>query len=332
MNVRTLKILAGVVAILFVVYLITGRDAKIAENELLFPGLKAQINGVTTVSIQRGGESITVAKSDGDWTVNERDGYVADVGRLRELLIALADARIIEIKTSNPDKYHLLGVDESADGENEAVLFSIKGNDFDYRIIIGKTAQTKYRYARIPDNAQSVLIDQNPELPEGTSGWLLRDILDIGADRVARITIRHVDGEEILIEKESQDTTDYQVLNIPEGRELSYATVANGVGAALGSLTFDDVRASTEDTAVPAVVTTIETFDGLTLAIASTLEEETSWITVTASAEPSVEDNAATKAEAEEINGKAAQWQYKIPDYKANLLKRRFSDILKESD
>ena len=331
MNIRTVKILAGVVAILLVVYLVTGRNNGVGESELFLPGLKSQINEVSEVSVAHGGETVTVAKSDNGWTVVERDNHVADVGVLRELLIALADAKILERKTSNPEKYRLIGVDYGAD-ESEAATVSIKGSDFEYSVIMGKTAQSRSRYARIDGEIQSVLIDQNPDLPDSASGWMLRDIVDIGADRIARITIRHSDGEEILIEKESPDANEYQVRNIPEGRELSYATVVNGIAGALGGLEFNDVRASPQDTETPAVVTTFETFEGMTLEIVTFADGDSSWIAVTASAEPASEDAMDTQTIANDINGTVADWQYKIPDYKANLLKRRFDDILKKID
>ena len=53
-----------------------------------------------------------------------------------------------------------------------------------------------------------------------------------------------------------------------------------------------------------------------------------------ADAEPSPDAEAAVSAEEEAdlINARHARWQYRIPDYKANLLARRWTDILKAED
>ena len=57
---------------------------------------------------------------DGSWAVAEKDGYPADVEKVRQTLISLAEARIVEPKTANPDFYDRLGVegveDEAAGG------------------------------------------------------------------------------------------------------------------------------------------------------------------------------------------------------------------------
>ena len=48
------------------------------------------------------------------WTVAERDNYPADTGRLRKLLLELAEARLLEEKTSNPELYDRLKVEDIA--------------------------------------------------------------------------------------------------------------------------------------------------------------------------------------------------------------------------
>ena len=47
------------------------------------------------------------------WTVSERDNYPADEAKLRKLLIAIADAKLDEEKTSNPESYATLGVEDT---------------------------------------------------------------------------------------------------------------------------------------------------------------------------------------------------------------------------
>ena len=46
------------------------------------------------------------------WTVAERANYPADVSKLRKLLLALSDAKIVEEKTSNPASYAIIGVED----------------------------------------------------------------------------------------------------------------------------------------------------------------------------------------------------------------------------
>lgn len=353
-NLRILAIvLAGLVLALFA--LRAGNDDSDAGGELLFPHLKGEINDVTNVTITRHGEDepTVVSRVEQGWIIASRDGYAADVGKLRELLLALADARLVERKTSNPELYERLGIRDPAAEDSDGVLLELQGTSSDYRLIVGNTAQGGYRYVRIAGDPQGWLIDKNPAIPDSPGGWLEKSIVDIKAAGVRSVVIHHQDGEEIRIGKESADATDFEVMNIPEGRELSYAAIANSIGGALNALTLDDVRKAEGSTA-DVVTTTFETFDGVRVVVATVEEEDEYWISVQAAAveqEPdaapadagqgdatgtaaSVTDKESDPVEsAASINARVAGWQYRIPEYKANQLTRRFDDILKaESD
>lgn len=332
MNLKHVKILAVVVGILVAALLVLDQGrSQTSVNARLLPELRARINDVTALIIRTGSETITVTKSADKWSVRERSNYAADIGKLRKLLLALAEARVLELKTGKPEKYHLIGVNDPADDDSKSVEITIQGAGADQVLVLGKTAQRNYRYARVADAAQSVLIDKNPDVAGDAGGWLVQTILDISADRVQRITITHADGEEIRIEKESQEAGDFQVMNIPEGRELSYSSVANGIGAALGNLSLDDVRKAPPVGETPDVLTTFQTFDGLTIVVAMMQEEESSWLSIAAShdAEAAAADGEADGGEAQRINQRVSGWLYTVADYKANLLKRHFEDILK---
>lgn len=352
-NVRSLAIACIALAVVLVV-LQTGKDDTSTGGSLLFPELKADINSITRVSVTRAGEDeATVISREADsWVVTSRDDYAADIGILRELLLALADAKLVERKTSNPDLHSELGLRDPAVEGSKGILLELQGAASEYRLIIGNAAQGGYRYARIADDPQSWLIDRNPRMPESPGDWLLDNIIDLKSAQVRSVTIAHPDGEEIHISKESPDATDFGVLNVPDGRELSYATVANGIAGALNALTLDDVRKANE-VAADAVTTTFDTFGGVRVIVNTLQADDENWISLRAEAaeqapaadtegeagnETAQEDEATDEAEEasgegvespDAINARVAGWQYKIPDYKANQLTRRFDDILK---
>jgi hypothetical protein len=186
------------------------------------------------------------------------------------LLLAIADARKLEQKTSDAALYERLGVQHPREKGGSGVLVSARGNDAAIALILGDTAQAEFRYARIPEEARSWLISQNPTLPADRTGWLLPEIVDIDASRIESAIIRHADDEVVAIRKANADDPNFEVENIPEGRELRYPSVANSIGAVLGNLTLEDVRRadsrdgaegeSAEDAASSAE---FRTFDGL---------------------------------------------------------------------
>ena len=355
MNKSTLRNLAivlfALVAILIALEM-GDREADVSSGDLLFDDLKSRINDVTRVTVLRPGaegatDAVTISNASGTWSVAEREDYPASVAKIRELLIALADARILEQKTSDPERYGQLGVRDPAEADSKGVKVTIVGADFMYAIIIGNAHQGANRYVRIAEEAQSVLIDQNPSLPADAGGWLRRDIVDIDAADVRAATIRYGDGETIRIVKDAPDDSDFRVPDLPDGRELSYPTVANSIGGALNDLQLDDVRRA--GAADVATTTEFETFDGLYITLQTIQADDETWIALNAAVaetrlvpdeteadEPAgadAEDQAPEPAaEAAAINERVLGWQYRIPEYKANQLTRRWDDILKAED
>ena len=326
MNSKTLKIIvAAVLVLVAVLALMEKRDqgGSTEDGKMLFPELKAQLNDIDTVTITRAdtAEPVVLGNASGRWLVSNRDDYPADVVKIRNVLVAMADAKIVEVKTANPDLHDRLGLTSPDVEGSKGVLIRASNGDVNFSVIFGNVAQSSYRYARTPGEPQTWLIDQNPDLPKSAGDWLLNELLDIDQARIQQVTITHPDGETIRISKESSDDSGFVVNDIPAERELSYASVANGIAGALNDLTLEDVRRDQgSDDAVTAV---FDTFDGLSVTVKSVKDGDKSWISLSAS--PG-EENA---EEASMINERTSGWQFRIADYKANLLVRRWDDILK---
>lgn len=344
---KTVRVLAAIVVGLVLALLVLERtddDDAVTDVRPLLPEFKSRANDVMRVVISWpvDEEEITIRRAGDSWVVAARDDYPADVGKLRQLMIALADARIVEEKTSDPEQYEKLGVDDPADGGDGPRILA-DGAGFSYEVILGDAARRDFRYARIPDQSTSYLIDRNPDVPESVGDWLLPEVIDISSERVRRVSISHADGDNIVIEKSAEDLTDFAVLGIPAGRELSYATVGNGVAGALSNLELEDVRARDATTTDTRVV--YETWDGLEITADVSVADDTTWVAfavVAVPVEPAADaadggenqdsSRPSAASQAEELNARLSGWQYQLPDYKKNLLIRRWDDILKDAD
>lgn len=311
MNARSLKILAVIVVALFaaMIALNSGEHGDKADDTgLLFPELKARLNDLNSVTIEDAEGEITLRREEqeesaaGRWIVPEHDNFPADTGKLRQLLLALADARKLERKTSDPELYSRLGVEDPRnDDEAGGVLVTARGNEASVNLILGDPAQREFRYARIPEEAQSWLIDQNPDIPDDSTGWLLPDIVDIDAGSIKSASIRHADGESVRITKDDRSDTNFQVEEIPAGRELRYPSVANGIAGVLDNLTLENVRSAGQDAQEPSAVAEYLTFDGLKITVDVYAEDAESdpgeddadprhWIALKAEAVPAAEN------------------------------------------
>jgi len=168
-------------------------------------------------------------------------------------------------------------------------------------------------------------------------------IIDISAERIRTVTITHSAGEQIVIERNSPEAADFTVRDIPDGRELSYDRVGDGIAAALSNLTLQDVRPHV--TAPVATTAVFLTSDGLTITAKVITDDATSWVAfgieaTPAEDEPAADDSAvdeppqpsAAQREADELTSRLSGWQYEIPAYKLNMLVKRWEDLLKASE
>lgn len=358
MNRRGVLTLAAAFVVLMAVLLITelASDKGQAPDEPLFALMRDDINAVNTITVTAAGDEVvaTLSREGELWGVAERDGYPADTGKLRQLLLGLADARLVEAKTSNPKYYSRLGVEDVSAEEAGGVLVQVATESSQYAVIIGDQTRGDYRYIRRGGEAGSWLIDKNPEAPSETVGWLNASIIDIDAALVHSVTIEHPDGETIKLTKTNAEQTDFAVTEIPAGRELSYATVANAVGGVLDNLSLDDVG----PVAAPgpeAVTTTFETFDGRVVRVSSEEIDSQYWIQVSASydaelaahlglpqedlpADAPGDSGGASATDSDEkvsttvaaLNRRTEHWRYQIPQYKFEQLTRRWQDLLKD--
>src|SRR5215218_7985361 len=92
---------------------LAGRQASTpaSATATLYPELKKAVDAITAIRIVKAGGTPAVELKRGaeGWTVSERANYPADDGKLRKLITNLADAKLVEEKTSNPESYATLG-------------------------------------------------------------------------------------------------------------------------------------------------------------------------------------------------------------------------------
>jgi hypothetical protein len=362
MSSRTVTVLAiALVALLaLVIFGERGGGSSTGQGELFVPQLEAALGAIERVTVVKAnGETVvTLERRPESWVASDKHGYVADAGKLRQALTALADARILEQKTANPELYGRLGVEdvEGATAASLRVAFTAQGQELP-AVILGNAEGGRYRYARRAGEAESYLIDKNPDFPRAAAQWLDSRIIDVRSDRVREITITHADGEVVRVSKSSPELTNFEVADVPEGRELSYPGVANVVGNALRELNLEDVEPAPATPGDNPTVVEYRTFDGLVVRIVGVKTEDASWITLEASADaaaasaapagapdaaaappegaaPAAAGAAAAPAadpaaEAERINAKVRGWRYKIASFQYDQMTRRMADLLK---
>lgn len=291
MKSNQLLVLGGVaVAALLLALLLSGRggDAPGGAGRPLLAGLDQAINAVSEITVREGDARITLARGDEGWQVADRDGYPADVGKVRELLLSLADATLLEQKTRNPENYATLGL-QPADAGGTTVTLTADDRRFEgATVTLGNSArQGSATYVRRDDEAVTWLASGDLSASAETSAWVDTQILDVPASDVQAVTIEHADGAQVRISKASRSETGFTVADIPEGKELRYASIANPIGSALSGLRLEDVRAAdAADLGEAAATARFATFDGLIVTARAFEADGESLVTLSAQFDP----------------------------------------------
>jgi hypothetical protein len=319
----------------------------------LVPGLTAALADIERVTIVKSGETVaTLERRPESWVAVDKHDYPASASKLRQALTGLAEARILEQKTANAELYSRLGVEDvsGADAAGISVAFTAAGKELP-TVILGNAEGSRYRYARRAGEAQSFLIDRNPDFPRTAAQWLDSQIVNIDSARVRAVTITHADGQVVRLSKTGPELTNFEVADVPSGRELLYPGVANVIGGALRELNLEDVEPAPAAAAEQPTVVEFRTFDGLVVRVTGTKTADASWISLAASVDADTAAQAAAaapaadapadgaaapaapkpdpNAEAASINAKLGAWRYKIAGFQYDQMTRRMSDLLK---
>ena len=271
MKSKSLLLLLGALAIGVIVYYFSGSQRSADANNQLIPELAKKLNSVTKFTITEAGNAVLseVSKSDKGWVVDNRDGYAANKAAVRILFDNLAEAKLIEAKTSNPDNYAKLGVEDIDNAKAQGILFSVAGLQESTDIVFGNDGSSgkNTQYVRHKGEAQSWLINKRLKLNKDVTEWLQKDILDIPPERIKSVQITHPDGDMVNIANDGEEEYQYTLDALePEGKMLSESEVYQ-VANALSSLQLRDVATfpKLDTESITPVVTIFKTFDGLTI-------------------------------------------------------------------
>ena len=368
MNVKVLGIVT--VALIGIAIFVSIRDSgpEAADDGLgspLFPELSSRINEVARVEVVTPDGAFELAREADAWGMPSKGGYPVDFGKVKQLVVAIAELETLEKKTRTPAKFDALGVEDvdAPDAESTLVRLATKEGNELAALIIGDPRQAgrggrPSLYVRKPGEDQSWLVNGRVFVePEPT--WLEKTVAEIGFERMQSVTTTHADGEVLRITRETPEDKEFSLEDLPEERALRFAGVASGIARGLQRLMLEDVQPASEvdfDQG-PITVTEYATWDGLRVTVRTLRraadEGEKSLLRLSAAYDESLryepvgppldqDDEAAAEPEpvgktVDEVRAEVAQleerwspWVYIVPAYTgSNYFEKRVEDLLK---
>jgi hypothetical protein len=297
----TALLIAALLVISAALWLSTRRNSSNHDtlNAALFPALQSEMATVSSLDIRKGAAAPTVSlrKKGDEWTVTQRGDYPADVSKLRKLLLALSDAKIVEQKTSDPANYAQIGVDNptAATSLGTEIKFTVK--DGAHSLIVGKPSG-EGNFVRRGDEkvtylaAPSIYVESEPRY------WIEAKLLDIPADDITRIEYKPATGAPYSIHRIAAAAPEQSAANpakpatetdrgfeldgVPPGRKPADAQALAPPPGVFGSVSSDDVAAlATIDFSKP-VTAVITLKDGGVVTLTGTVVGDKHWIQISA--------------------------------------------------
>ena len=354
MKAKTLGILAAITIVGIVVAVFVNQQPASQfpnSGELLFPQLLSAVNDVNEVVVETKEQTVTLVRGENTWGVKEKAGYRADVEKVKQTIIGLAELRILEPKTKNPELYDRLGLQDKGQEGSLSTTLTVKtpNNAEAVLVIVGNQRPAKGNprmseiYVRKPGDPQAWLVIGNLPLEKVAGEWLDKEITALTTKRVHRVMVTHPGGETLLVSKENPEDLDFQLDSVPAGFKVASQFNVNNVVGTLVQLSLEDVKQETEVNFQDrsGLTAVLETFDGLRLHVQTAKVENKIFGKISAEFDQalirpvdvppfsetgetvSAQDSAQNEKATESLEGKqAAEKQEELPPRKDSILKK----------
>lgn len=372
MSPKSFAVLAGATALSLALaaYAVAGRDlpaTAAAQAEPMFAGLLDRLNEIETVRVTAGPEKLTLKRvAEGRWVIEERGGYPVEAGKVRELALGVANLRLVESKTAQPDRLPRLELEDpaKADAKSRQVELLGKGSEVLASAVVGKAKYGLYgggrsgMYVRRGGEEQAWLASGEFRVPANAPELIEREILDIPEAEVARATLGAGGPAPLVVAKADPKAETYALEGapvLPPGKRVDADKLAR-VADSLSRLSLQDVRPLAQaPLPVDAPKVLFETWDGLKVEarVAKTGEGDKAehWVALAvAEGAPLRPPEAAPTADASgtaaapapaaepakkplperaaELRRKVDGWAFKVPEYLGTRLAWGVADLL----
>ena len=241
-------------------------------GQKIFKDLKAA--DIATIRIVEPKSTLTLQRKDDGWAIAERDGFPADVGKVRDFVLKMIELKIGQSEPIGDKDRARLNLDASGtrveflNSENKTLGVLVLGRKYFKREVENPDkAPADGRFVLLPDAPGTVSIVADPltQAAARSADWI--DRASFKVEKVKSLEVRTPEGGGWRIER-SGDNADWKLAGAKPGDKLDTGR-ANAASYSLSLLELDDVAArDAQDTGLdkPTVVNAT-TLDGASYVI-----------------------------------------------------------------
>lgn len=336
-------IFAGLVTIVF---LKSNNSSIQSNNKVLLPSLADNISQVSRVIIQDRDHTLTFAKVDNSWQIVERNNFPVLPQKVEEVLLGLADMRIVEPKTVNPQLYSQVDVNDITEENSRALLVTIQDSQQQdlAKLLIGKREgwqkgeeYLERIFVRKFGDQQTWLVQGLVPLSNDIKDWVDQPLLSIvDEQKIKQVKLLRADGEKILIAKQASDQEDFMLeTSKPQIGMVLDIDAINTLPFEISELEFKDVVAASNEQNEQldwskGVVVELETFSGVIVEL--NIMQHDDMIIGKVQAFTAVDSGPEVQLQVADFNAQKQGWYYKLSNEFYKTISMGNTDFLKVAE
>lgn len=296
-----------------------------AAEGLVLPGLLDHAGDIASIVLKSNGQTLTLQRDGGAWTLLERNHYPVRSQQVRTLVLQLANLQETEAKTADPALYARVGVEDPEKAQSKARLVEFLDSTGKpiAELLVGNSAggfgATATTFVRKPDKPQVWLAQGDLTLNVDPHDWVERTLTKIPANDVRQVEVTHADGSKVTAVRDGSDEKpNFRILQLPK-KEKSDQSIgveaAAEMAGSLANLELDDLRPVSEFDGLPSETVVFSLTDGNTVAFQIINKQEERWI--------HFHDDALPKGLPAAAKGMA----FRVPTFRVAALERTLKDI-----
>jgi hypothetical protein len=315
----TALLIAALIVLAAAMYLGSRRNtgAPSAEGARFLPQLASALGTVSEIDLQKGGATpaVTLHHTGEQWTVAQRGDYPADASKVHKLLLSLADAKIVEEKTSNPANFALIGVEDPASPKAAGTQITLTTKDGKHSVIVGKPTG-EGNFARRGGEDRSFTVEPGITADVEPRAWIDSRLLDVPVAQIQSVEEKFASGPGYSVHRLKPGEDGFALDGAPPtGRKLLDAKALAPSASALSGLTADDVAAASSIDFGKSSQASFTLADGNVISVTGTAADDKRWIEV-----QSTKDAA--------LNAKTQNRAFEVASYRFDAIFRPMEQLL----
>ena len=315
----TALLVAALIVLAAALYLGSTRNAgePSAEGTLFLPQLASSLGTVSEIDLQKGtpAPAVTLHRAGEHWSVAQRADYPADASKVHKLLLSLADAKIVEEKTSNPANFPVIGVEDPAKPGAAGTQITLTTKDGKPSVIVGKPTG-EGNFARRGGEDHSFTVAPGITADVEPKAWIDSRLLDVPAAQIQSVEEKFAAGPGYTVRRLKPGEDGFALDGAPPaGRKLLDAKALAPSASALAGLSADDVAAAAGIDFGKSSQAIFTLADGNVITVTGAAADDKRWIGV-----QSTKDTA--------LNAKAQNRAFEVAGYRFDAIFRPLEQLL----